>query len=166
MANDPYKYFRVEAREILDQLGKGVLDLEKSPSAPEMVARLLRLAHTLKGAARVVKQREIADNCDTLEDVLATYRETPGPVPHDQIDLMLKLADGIGKCIGGLAPRPDQVDELPTQQHVEIPLRTVRADIAEVDELLDGVAEAHTQLSFLQRSLGSLERARHLVDLA
>jgi two-component system chemotaxis sensor kinase CheA len=29
MAHDPYKYFRVEAREILDQLAKSMLDLEK-----------------------------------------------------------------------------------------------------------------------------------------
>src|SRR5216683_2378983 len=167
MANDPYKYFRVEARELLDQLGKGVLDLEKSPSASDLVARLLRLAHTLKGAARVVKQREIADHSHAVEDVLAPYRETSGPVPRDQIDLMLKLVDGIGKCIAGLAPPPDQqqVDTPSNKQQGEVPLRTVRADIAEVDELLDGVAEAHTQLSSVQRSLGGLERARHFVDL-
>ena len=165
MANDPYKYFRVEARELLDQLGKGVLDLEKSPSSVDLVARLLRLAHTLKGAARVVKQREIADNSHTLEDVLAPYRETPGPVSPDQIGILLKLVDGIGKCIASLEPPPVQEDLKTSLQQAEVPLRTVRADIAEVDELLDGVAETHTQLSSLQRSVGSLERARHLVDL-
>jgi two-component system chemotaxis sensor kinase CheA len=170
MANDPYKYFRVEARELLDQLGRGVLDLEKSPSTSDLVARLLRLAHTLKGAARVVKQREIADHSHAVEDVLAPYRETPGPVPRDLIDLLLKLVDGIGKSIAGLAPPPDQqqqqqVDRPSSKQQGETPLRTVRADIAEVDELLDGVAEAHTQLSSVQRSVSGLERARHLVDL-
>src|SRR6266852_679601 len=103
MAQDPYKYFRVEARELLDQLGRCVLDLEKSPSASDLVARLLRLAHTLKGAARVVKQREIADHSHAVEDVLALYRETPGPVPRDRIDVLLKLVDGIGKSIAGLA---------------------------------------------------------------
>src|SRR5258708_1999604 len=130
MANDPYKYFRVEARELLDQLGRGVLDLEKSPSSSDLVARLLRLAHTLKGAARVVKQREIADHSHAVEDVLAPYRETPGPVPRDQIDVLLKLVDGIGKCIAGLAPPPDQqqqrVDTPSSKQQVEAPLRTVR----------------------------------------
>ncbi len=29
MASDPYKYFRVEARELLDGLTEGVLELEK-----------------------------------------------------------------------------------------------------------------------------------------
>src|SRR6266852_7180496 len=154
MAQDPYKYFRVEARELLDQLGQAVLDLEKSPSNLDLVARLLRLAHTLKGAARVVKQQKIADGAHALEDVLAPYRESPRPVPHDDLELILKLLDGIGKCITGLAPAPAQADVQASQPQAEAPLRTVRADIAEVDELLDGVAEAHTQLSSVQRGLG------------
>jgi two-component system chemotaxis sensor kinase CheA len=87
-------------------------------------------------------------------------------VPRDRIDSLLKLADGIGKCIAGLAPSPDPQQDAPTsRQQAEVPLRTVRADIAEVDELLDAVTEAHTQLSSLQRGVSGLERARHLVDL-
>ena len=57
---DPYKYFRVEARELVEQLGTGVLELEREGTGRDVVARLLRHAHTLKGAARVVKQGEIA----------------------------------------------------------------------------------------------------------
>ena len=45
MTQDPYKYFRIEARELVDQLGTTTLELEREPS-PELVARLLRLAHT------------------------------------------------------------------------------------------------------------------------
>ena len=41
MPQDPYRYFRVEARELLDQLGQTIMDLEKSAS-PEGVARMLR----------------------------------------------------------------------------------------------------------------------------
>jgi two-component system chemotaxis sensor kinase CheA len=33
MARDAYKYFRVEARELLEQLGQGILDLEKQGGA-------------------------------------------------------------------------------------------------------------------------------------
>ena len=56
MASDRYKFFRVEARELLDGLTKGVLELEKGAAVKEQVALLLRLAHTLKGTSRVVKQ--------------------------------------------------------------------------------------------------------------
>src|ERR1043166_710054 len=57
-ARDPYKYFRVEARELLEALGRGVLDLEKGARGPELVVEMLRLAHTLKGAARIVGRIE------------------------------------------------------------------------------------------------------------
>jgi len=58
---DPYRYFRVEAAEILEQLQKGLLELERGAPATDTIPMLLRLAHTLKGAARVVKQKGIAD---------------------------------------------------------------------------------------------------------
>ena len=64
MKADPYKYFRVEAREIVDQLGQGALDLEKGGPSEELVSRVLRLAHTLKGAARVVRQPSIAEHAE------------------------------------------------------------------------------------------------------
>ena len=57
MAPDPYKYFRIEARELLDGLTEGVLELEKGNAEHDRISSMLRLAHTLKGAARVVKQR-------------------------------------------------------------------------------------------------------------
>ena len=67
MLRDPYKYFRVEGHELIDQLSQGALDLEKGPPAPDAVARLLRLAHTLKGAAGVVRQLEIGERAHALE---------------------------------------------------------------------------------------------------
>ena len=83
---DPYKYFRIEAREILEQLSRGALDLEKgAPSPDAVIAQLLRLAHTLKGAARVVKRREIADLAHGLEDALAVVQSSPGAIPRGRI---------------------------------------------------------------------------------
>ena len=67
MAKDAYKYFRIEARELLEQFGQGVLELEKGAGAGGVVPRLLRFAHTLKGAARVVRQPEIADTAHRIE---------------------------------------------------------------------------------------------------
>jgi two-component system chemotaxis sensor kinase CheA len=68
---DPYQYFRVEARELSDALGRDLLALERAGAAPEIVARLLRHAHTLKGAARVMKLPAIADKAHAVEDRLA-----------------------------------------------------------------------------------------------
>src|SRR5580704_4976231 len=101
MAHDPYKYFRIEAREPVDQLGKTILELERGAS-PELVARLLRVGHTLKGAARVVKQREIADRAHALEDALAPLRGTTSPVPRERIDALLALVDDMSTRVTAL----------------------------------------------------------------
>src|ERR1700721_1227848 len=95
MARDPYRYFRVEARELLDQLGKGALQLDKGGAAPEVIASMLRLAHTLKGAARVVKQREIADQAHAIEDALAPYRDDIDALSRGGIEAALKALDEI-----------------------------------------------------------------------
>src|SRR5687768_10306367 len=109
MTHDPYKYFRVEASEILDQLGKGLLDLEKDSPTPELVQRLLRLAHTLKGAARVVKQMEIADHAHAVEDALAPFRDSTTAPQSARVDAVLNLLDAISARVSALGPPPDTV---------------------------------------------------------
>ena len=86
MAQDPYKYFRPEARDLADQFAKGILDLEKGGSNAAAVRQLLRLAHTLKGAARVVKQAEIAKRAHAIEDTLSPFRDSADGITREQID--------------------------------------------------------------------------------
>jgi two-component system chemotaxis sensor kinase CheA len=164
MAKDPYKYFRVEARELLEQLGRGVLDLEKGAGAGEIVPRLLRLAHTLKGAARVVKQPEIAEHAHRIEDALAPWRATDAAVPRECIDTVLAGLDQIGVHVTTLLPVagaevPGAATALPDEAQ-----RSLRADVAEMDALLDGVAQAHAQVARLRRSCDSAAGARALAQ--
>src|ERR1700761_2051196 len=102
MAQDLYRYFRIEARELVEQLGRGFLDLEKHDAAAGWVPRLLRAAHTLKGAARVVKQTAVAEHAHAIEDGLIPFRQMPGALPREQIDPLLKLLDRINECLGSL----------------------------------------------------------------
>src|ERR1700676_4117578 len=104
MAQDPYKYFRPEARDLVDQFAKGVLDLEKGGSNAAAVQQLLRLAHTLKGAARVVKQSEIANRAHAIEETLAPFRDSASGMAREHIDAMLEHLDEISSRIVTLAP--------------------------------------------------------------
>jgi two-component system chemotaxis sensor kinase CheA len=163
MARDPYKYFRIEAQELLDQLGQGALDIEKGSPAPSAVARLLRLAHTLKGAAGVVRQREIADRAHALEDALTLVRDASSPVPRDRIDLVLTLLDDIGNRVAVLTPPPNA--EAPAPAQLDQTVLAFRPAIDDLDALLGGVVEAHVQLGVLRPSLERVKRARHVVEL-
>src|SRR5271163_3161034 len=101
MTQDPYKYFRLEARELLDQCGQCVLELERGAAAAPLVQRLLRLAHTLKGAARVVRQTEIADHAHAMEDVLSPFREATGSIGRAPIEALLARFAEIERLIPG-----------------------------------------------------------------
>jgi two-component system chemotaxis sensor kinase CheA len=164
MARDRFRYFRIEARELLEQLGEGALDLEKDVPVPDVVSRLLRLAHTLKGAARVVKQQEVADLAHRVEDALALLHESAGPVSRDRIDGLLKLLDDIGTRVGALTPSADSGGDAASVTSEEL-FRAFRPDVHEMDGLSDAMAEAHGQLASLRPLLGRVERARHLADL-
>jgi two-component system chemotaxis sensor kinase CheA len=173
MADDPLKYFRVEAKELAEQLQKGVLELEQGGGA-RAVQKLLRAAHTLKGAARVVKQKAIADTTHALEDVLAPYREGEATVSADAIAQLLAQVDAIASHAAALAgpatPAPTPIEAQPQQApapRVEATdtFRTVRADVAEMDALIESVAEAHVQLGAVRQSFLDVERARGLSEL-
>jgi two-component system chemotaxis sensor kinase CheA len=164
MAQDPFKYFRIEAQELLEQFGKGILELEKGASACEVSQRLLRVAHTLKGASRVVKQPSIAEHAHAIEDILEPFRQSSARVPKDGIDQLLRRLDGITQAVAALAPPPTAEAAKPGTAPREEENRTLRADLAEMDELLEGIGETHAQLQALQKAAAGLERTRQLSD--
>lgn len=161
MPRDPYQYFRVEARELLGQLGKGILELEKG--AQDQVPKLLRQAHTLKGAARVVRLPGIADHAHAIEELLVPLRESPLALSRDHIDGLLRQLDGIASCLGSLAI-PDEPGK-PGPPLIEEPFRTFRLDVAEMDGLLNGITETSVQAGSLRHTAQTLERARHVAEL-
>src|SRR5271154_7329450 len=163
MARDPYQYFRVEARELLDQLGKGALELDKGTAAPELIALMLRLAHTLKGAARVVKQREIADRAHALEDVLTPFREKGIAVSREGIVATQKALDEIAVRMAALASQPQGEHGTPAIQSG--PLDAATTNVDDIDVLLENLSEASVQLAALRRGIEPLRRARRLTQL-
>jgi two-component system, chemotaxis family, sensor kinase CheA len=159
MAKDPYRYFRIEARELLDQLVSGVLELEKGAQDADLPLRLLRFAHTLKGAARVVKQAKIAELSHMLEDALALNRDDAHADGRRNVDQILALLDAMRAHVAQIP----QAEAAPTAvAEAETPVRALRTDIAEVETLLDGLGQIGGGLVGVRRSLASVKRARDL----
>jgi two-component system chemotaxis sensor kinase CheA len=153
--SDPYKYFRVEARELVEQIGRCVLELERSPTV-ETVRHVLRHAHTLKGAARVVRQPQIADRAHAIEDTLEPFREDATAIGRTQVTRLLALADEITQAVAGLgAPATAAVPKAALPE----PPPVVHADRAELDALLEGVYETHARLTALRASSAEIVAA-------
>jgi two-component system chemotaxis sensor kinase CheA len=167
VAKDPYKYFRIEARELLDGLQQGLLEIERGSSDPDLVAKLLRFAHSLKGSSRVVKLTGIGERAHALEEALAPFRQGSRPMPQEQAGALLRLLDEIGERLGAIdAP----ADAAPTAQGLARttavePLDTVRIEVRAMDDLLDGITEATVQVSALQRDGVALQQVQRLAGI-
>jgi two-component system chemotaxis sensor kinase CheA len=167
VAKDPYRYFRIEARELIDGLASGVLALEKG-GGPSSCAQLLRLAHTLKGAARVVRQVAIADLAHALEDVLDPLRSEPQAPPAATIDACLQLIDRMrsGLATIAAAPASDQAEastSTPSSAPGPAPvtgdeaLRSVRIATAETDGLVEDITAVGHSLADVRQEIIGLE---------
>lgn len=184
MAKDPYRYFRIEAQELLEGLSQGLLALEKG-SDKELMKRLLRQAHTFKGASRVVRRSDIGDLAHEMEDLLAPLRDREGPVQRETIDQSLVLLDRIRALVASLSPKAreeslghkaqgdstsaadaetDDSQATPTEEEP-----TIRIAVADLDAILESALEAHSAATSLTRHTGELEaisaRARVLLAL-
>ncbi|ALV05675.1 hybrid sensor histidine kinase/response regulator [Roseateles depolymerans] len=105
MAKDPYRYFRVEARDLLTQMSDAVLaaengDLDQQIALP---SRMLRWAHTLKGAASVVRLPEIAAMAHAIEDLLTPLRDAGQALSRIDLDATLVLIDEALATVSALA---------------------------------------------------------------
>jgi two-component system chemotaxis sensor kinase CheA len=163
---DPLRYFRVEARELVDQISAGVLDLDQRPG-PEPVARLLRAAHTLKGAARVVKQKEIADRAHEFEEILVPHRADSAPLAAEEMRELLRLNDEIAAQVTVLErpPPPEAGPEQPavTDEDPALAADTLtvpRPASADLDELLDSIGVANARMAPLRSGCTAIERLR------
>jgi two-component system, chemotaxis family, sensor kinase CheA len=179
VATDPYKYFRVEARELLDVLQRGAREILLGRGGRELVASLLRAAHTLKGAARVVRRPEIADLAHSVEDALAPHRETGAP-PAARAEEILALAAAAESRLAELcalgpatpsssakatatatatASGDDLAPETPSSPDR---FRTVRVEAVDLERLSTGLQQTETELRALREALPELERERNL----
>ncbi|MGH9017933.1 MAG: hybrid sensor histidine kinase/response regulator [Acidimicrobiales bacterium] len=159
MADDPYKYFRVEARDLLGEMHRGTMDLVAGSTTPAVIAALLRHAHTLKGAARVVQQVEIADGAHTVEEVLDPFRQSADSVPRGVLDHILRIleemVDGVSRLPAPEALSAGSVTPVPATERPEV-VRVIRTELTDIDLLLDGVSQARTALHAIRQTSDDL----------
>jgi two-component system, chemotaxis family, sensor kinase CheA len=90
--------FRVEASEHLDVITAGILEIERAGDAerPEIVERIFREAHSLKGAARSVSLANVEALCLELEGIFAEMK-------RGDLRLSTEMLDGIHPALSLLS---------------------------------------------------------------
>ena len=98
---DELKYFKIEAEEVLENMTKDVLELEKSIDNPDLIKRLFRYAHTLKGSASVVKLPVFSSLFHLVEDMLSGF-QNKHPIKPEGITLLLDAISVSGEIVDAL----------------------------------------------------------------
>lgn len=159
---DLYQYFKIEAREIVSDLSRDLLALEKEGADAELMTRLLRQMHTLKGAARVVRLPRIAEIAHSMEDALTPHRGSADAVSKQQIGRLLQQMDTISSEIRALDPPPPA--GAPALSLSSEPFERVRVDLAEMDALQSGVVETAVQLDGIRRGIQAVKQVEDLLS--
>ncbi|MDQ1715859.1 MAG: two-component system, chemotaxis family, sensor kinase CheA [Frankiaceae bacterium] len=105
--------FRAEVEERLASLQAGLLQLEGNPSPKQVIAKLFRDAHTVKGSARMLGLGGVLDVAHHCEDLLGALRDGRFGVRKDVVTLLLSACDAISRAIPGASPQLTDEDLAP-----------------------------------------------------
>ncbi len=126
--------FLDEANEYLEKLNADMLELEKfvGTAQPDLVNRVLRGAHTLKGSAAMVNLKNISDLAHKMEDCLQVVRDNNLKVPRLLLDILFKSSDAIGTMLKKF--RSTGKDALDVSRHIAI-LKEYMAELQQTGEI-------------------------------
>lgn len=162
--------FLVESAEGLDVMEQSLVEMESSPSDPELLHTIFRVAHSIKGNATSLELNDLAGFAHVVEDLLDVLREQHALPSPDLVSLLLKAVDEMRAMISAA---PDGSLELSAKQHSlrkeiagEVEKRSKRAVVANGsrDERLGGKVEnipgaAHRTLR------ADVDRLDHMLNL-
>ncbi len=108
--------FLAESEEGLDLMEQALVQMESNPSDPELLHKIFRVAHTLKGNATSLELKELAGFAHVVEDLLDIFREQQAQPTADLISLLLKAVDELRAMVSSAATRPNEPAALTAEQ--------------------------------------------------
>jgi len=96
-----FELFRAEVEEHCRALSDGLLAIERSGLTREGAEPLMRAAHSVKGAARVLGFQPVVGFAHQMEEVLERYRKGVEPVHRSRIDQLLRATDLLARLAQG-----------------------------------------------------------------
>lgn len=97
--------FLLEARELLEQMEDGLLQIENGEGDGETVNAIFRAAHTIKGSAGIFGFDEVVGFTHTVENVLDRVRGNELAIDRPLAELLLASGDHIGTLLQRVADK-------------------------------------------------------------
>ncbi len=95
--------FIQESREFVEDLNFILMKIEKDPDDQDLVYRLMRTFHTLKGSASMINQKSVEKLTHLCEEVVEKYRKSKENLSEQVCDLFFEVIDEIEFIISALA---------------------------------------------------------------
>ncbi len=159
--------FRAEAQESIERLNHGLIQLEKEPNQPQLIAELFRLVHSLKGSARMLDFNEIQDVAHRLEDLLGGLRDQKTSLNNQIAENCFQAVDRIKTLLDSsettiIPATKITVEKAPKTQ----PYESIRIPIQRIDMLLNLVGELAVNKTKTAFKEGQFKRLFSTVQIA
>jgi len=108
--------FQVEADEHLKAMSSGLMELEKTPAgqrSTELVEKIFREAHSLKGAARAVNLTAVETVCQQLESMFAAFKRGEVAPSPQLFDLLHEAVGALKKLVAAGGAARDAAEQSP-----------------------------------------------------
>ncbi len=118
--------FMVEADEILESLDQDLVELEDSPSDKELLNKIFRGMHTLKGGAGFLGLTSVVELSHKIENIFDKLRNEEMQLDSDKMDIILEGIDTLKNSIQSLRNE----DEIPDVEEIK-PILTKLVNLLE-----------------------------------
>lgn len=119
--------FRVETENQTAILTGSLLELERNPAAPHHLEALMRAAHSLKGAARIVNQETAVGVAHAIEDCFVAAQHQKITLGQRELDLLFQGVDLLLRI-----SRQSGQETIQSESGLEENVRTFIAELAQI----------------------------------
>jgi len=102
--------FLMESHENLDQIDRDLVDLEQEPNSRELISRVFRAIHTIKGTSGFLAFGRLERLTHAGESLLSRLRDGVQPVTPATITTLLATIDGVRSLLAAIEEHGDERD--------------------------------------------------------
>lgn len=113
-----FEIFKIECDEHIQKLNSGILTLEENPDNPGILGEILRDAHSLKGAARMIDFKSIEDISHNLETILGKIKKGEITLSTEITNLIFNSLENIAEIVK-IISRGGKEDEVDVSSLIE-----------------------------------------------
>ncbi|MEH1957525.1 hybrid sensor histidine kinase/response regulator [Nostoc sp.] len=171
-------YFIEEARDHLNTIEQGLLNLEGTLNDPEMISEVFRAAHSIKGGAAMLGLTSIQHTSHRLEDCFKILKDNPVQIDQKLESLFLGVSDTLKSLLehlsGPYGLSEDAANTLMSEtepvfqwlyQHLELLVEQTKSGVAsssDATELTTSIENVSTLTEiFMRRDIPDLAEDIH-----